>query len=487
MDEKIAQFASVAGVSADRSKFFVEAANGDIDAALSTFYESGGAEGTDSGANAEVEVEAGAHWLRRTPVGYTGPRTLSGAPAEPISASWGQADAATTSGRASSSASSRPTGRLGGIATLSSMRDEEGGTRARGGGGGFRGGIGRIHQPEDDEDDDSPPNLFAGGERSGLSVQDPEAERRRRLLQAMAASQAQSEDGGMDIVNNILRQAAEAGPPPPAAGGRGPARGQASGNIHAFGGRGRTIGDDGDSAPTLAVRNGSDRSRLGVSGAYGGTGAVEEGEEGVEDGSNLPPAVRHVTFWQDGFTIGESHLYNYDDPENQRILAALQAQRAPLSLLDVKPNQEVELRVEKKTDQKYTPPPPPAMKAFSGTGNRLSSPVPSVATAGPSRSPAGAPIGSTAPPASQVQCEVDSSKPTTQLQLRLADGSRIVGRFNHEHTIRDVRSYINAANAGMETRPYVLQTSFPPKPIEDESATLKDAGLLNAVVIQKWA
>ncbi len=40
--------------------------------------------------------------------------------------------------------------------------------------------------------------------------------------------------------------------------------------------------------------------------------------------------------------------------------------------------------------------------------------------------------------------EVDRSRPTTNIQIRLADGSRLVGTFNHFHTIGDIRRYINA-------------------------------------------
>jgi len=37
---------------------------------------------------------------------------------------------------------------------------------------------------------------------------------------------------------------------------------------------------------------------------------------------------------------------------------------------------------------------------------------------------------------------VDSSLPVTTVQIRLADGSRLVGQFNHSHTIADVRRFI---------------------------------------------
>lgn len=37
---------------------------------------------------------------------------------------------------------------------------------------------------------------------------------------------------------------------------------------------------------------------------------------------------------------------------------------------------------------------------------------------------------------------VDASQPTTSIQIRLADGSRLSGRFNLSHTIDDIRTFI---------------------------------------------
>ncbi len=299
------------------------------------------------------------------------------------------------------------------------------GTSARSnaaGGGAFRGGIGRINHGDDsDEEEGGPPNLFAGGERSGLSVQDPEAERRRRLAQALAAAGMGGEGGaGGDMVQNILRQAAQAGAPPSML----PQESSSSGPS-AFGGRGRTINDE---------AQGEEEEE------------EEEDEDDDEDGTDLPVAVRHLTFWQDGFTIGDSDLYRYGVPENEAILNAIHNQRAPLSLLNVKPNQRVELAIEEKRSEKYSPRNAQSARsqrpaqAFAGSGNRLGSPVPassSATTPAPAAPAASGSSGASAP-------EVDSSKPTTQLQLRLSDSSRLVGRFNHTHTIADVRHFINA-------------------------------------------
>jgi UBX domain-containing protein 1 len=84
------------------------------------------------------------------PADYTGPRTLDGRPAPGY-----------TPGTLSSTAK-KPQKRTG-LATLSSL----------GGGGGHS----HDDHDDDDEDDDDerrgPRDLFAGGEKSGLAVQDP--------------------------------------------------------------------------------------------------------------------------------------------------------------------------------------------------------------------------------------------------------------------------------------------------------------------------
>lgn len=90
---------------------------------------------------------------------YIGPRTLDGRPAP--------ASAIPTVGSSSRSAA-QP--KRGGIATLGSLGSSS---------GGGQGGRGHAHDDDDDSDDEDyepgeqPRDLFAGGEKSGLAVQDP--------------------------------------------------------------------------------------------------------------------------------------------------------------------------------------------------------------------------------------------------------------------------------------------------------------------------
>ncbi|RWW58232.1 hypothetical protein BHE74_00034937 [Ensete ventricosum] len=75
---------------------------------------------------------------------------------------------------------------------------------------------------------------------------------------------------------------------------------------------------------------------------------------------------------------------------------------------------------------------------------------------------------------------VDESMPSTSIQLRLADGTRMVARFNIQHTIGDIRAFIDASRPG-SARTYQLQTvGFPPKQLNDVSKTIEEAGLANS-------
>lgn len=116
--------------------------------------------------------------------------------------------------------------------------------------------------------------------------------------------------------------------------------------------------------------------------------------------------------------------------------------------------------------------------AFSGAGQTLGT----SSSAGASSSQQAA-AASSAAPAGEWE-GVDESKPTTSIQLRLYDGSRMVARMNTTQTVQDIRRFIRASRPDMATS-YQLMTGFPPAPIADETQSLEAAGLLNAVINQR--
>jgi UBX domain-containing protein 1 len=118
--------------------------------------------------------------------------------------------------------------------------------------------------------------------------------------------------------------------------------------------------------------------------------------------------------------------------------------RAPPSILDVLPGQPVELRVSRRTEEDYVAIP---RRGFAGSGNRLGGVVPE-SSAAPAPAPAVPQVGmpgafpvavgsssaasSTSQPARTRELEsadtrfaVDQTKPTTSVQVRLADGTRL--------------------------------------------------------------
>ncbi|KAF5346202.1 hypothetical protein D9756_011130 [Leucocoprinus leucothites] len=289
----------------------------------------------------------------------------------------------------------------------------------------------RDEQSGDDENDKRE-NWFAGGERSGISVQNPN----RQRDSPFAA-------GGGDLVRELLRRAAEGG-------GAAPQEPQSSGGF-------------------------------------------PEEEEVV---------TRTITLWQDGFQIEDGDLMRFDDPNNAQIIADLNAGTAPLHLLNVRPGQPVELRINPRQQEPYSP--PQGVRAFRGSGHRLGAPVPepvagssssampgsfppaATAAAAPSSSPPSHSQGADRPNMT-TRFEVDQSKPTTSIQVRLADGTRIVCRMNLSHTVGDIRNFINASRPENVFRPYTIGTTFPNRILDDDTATIESAGLGNSVVVQRWA
>ncbi|KAF8063475.1 hypothetical protein FPV67DRAFT_246408 [Lyophyllum atratum] len=370
-----------------------------------------------------------------------GGRSLGGGAAEPLPSSWSRPAQAPRVGRIGDwSGSSRGSGgpgasRFGTIGGLSSE-----------GGGGRGGHAGHGHAPEDsdDDDEDKREQWFAGGERSGLSIENPD--------------RPSSRIPGGDMVRDLLRRAAEAGPPPVAT------------TSSIFSGGGHTLGAEDVESTYIPDPNAQPEDEV--------------------------PVIRHLTFWQEGFTVEDGELMRYDEPGNSELLAQINAGRAPPSILNVHTNQPVEVRITKRTHESYVP--TPGGKTFSGSGNRLGAPVPSftsaVGASGSSSMPGGfppsVPVGGPSMGVEResisARFEVDQTLPTTSVQIRLADGTRIVSRMNLTHTVQDLRNFINAARPENVTRPYTIGTTFPNRTLEDVNATVEGAGLVNSVIVQRW-
>ncbi|KAJ7820315.1 hypothetical protein B0H14DRAFT_1344671 [Mycena olivaceomarginata] len=352
-----------------------------------------------------------------------GGRSLGGGPVnEALPDSWTRPTPAPRVGRigAWSSPSSGTSGGGGGGPRIASLRDiaPAPSTRRQPAPAAHHSDDSEGDDDDDDDDDaDKPPeHLFAGGERSALSVENPDAPRNRN----------RSNVPGGDLVRGLLRRAAEAGAAPIL-----PAGSSTSGPI--FSGGGHTLGSD-DIPSTF----------------------VPDPNAPAPDA--LPRARRLIIFWRDGFTVEDSRLMRYDNPEDAALLSALNEGLAPPALLNLAPGQPVEMLVDKRTHMDYVPP-PGGVHWGGGAGVRLGAPVPGEASGSGSG-------GSTSMPGAFGESEqaqggiggqggqggqsgaavpkVDETQPVAQVQVRLADGGRLLARLNPTHTVADLRAVIDA-------------------------------------------
>lgn len=258
-------------------------------------------------------------------------------------------------------------------------------------------------EESDSEGEERQKDFFAGGEKSGLAIKEP--------------GKGGKDKGGREIIQNILNKAkgeAEKRQGQDTEAAAGPSRPR-------FTGSGHTLGSD--DTPSVVV------------------------PDATEHAPRAPESVnRSLTFWRDGFSIEDGPLMRYDEPQNQEILKAIQSGRAPTALMGVQPGQQADVHVFRRLDEDYVPP-KKKFQPFSGQGVRLGSPSPEVASAS---APVVAPPAAVAPQASQAPAaptvDVDGSQPTTSLQIRLGDGTRLVSRFNHSHTVGDIYNFVNGAS-----------------------------------------
>ena len=420
----MAQFQAVTEASEEEARFFCEASGGDVNAAIAAFYE-----GSTGGVSAAAEAGAAGRAAAAPPPPPPpvppflnpgqGPRRGTGPPPAAPAAARGS-----QSGRASA-----PRGR-GGFATLASLRGDG----------------------DDEEEEDRPNEYFAGGGDSGVNlVGGPRGGPRDR-------------EGG-DRVNELFDRAREMGAedggelgPGAGVGARGGGGGAGRSTFSAFTGTGRRM--DG-STPTV----GEPRAPAGEA----QVGAMDGGAGGEDS------EVHHrVTFWSNGFTVDDGELRSIEDPAQQGFLTSIMRGEVPREFVPADARTKVHFHLIKKLHEAFEAPPPPKYTAFSGGASTLRSEAsPEVAAAALSASAN----------AQRGVKEVDMEKPITSVQIRLADGTRMVARFNLTHTVADIRAFLNQCRPGPPPT-YVLMMLMPRTILTDETLTLEQAGLANAVVVQ---
>ena len=201
-------------------------------------------------------------------------------------------------------------------------------------------------------------------------------------------------------------------------------------------------------------------------------GAVTKKEE--------KPREFTLKMWQNGFSIDDGPLRAYNDQENREFLNDVMHGKIPRELVREARGGEVNVNMEDHKDRPYEAP-KVKVKPFQGSGNVLGNIAPAVAASTPAAS-------SSSPAVSEAEAQkkvnVDSTKPMTTLQVRLSSGGRLVVKMNESNTISDLRRYIRLVKPEAPLS-FSLHTTFPNKELAEDSATLKDAGVLGAAILMR--
>ncbi|KAI3404819.2 hypothetical protein KGF56_002336 [Candida oxycetoniae] len=320
-------------------------------------------------------------------------------------------------------------------------------------------------EDEDSEDDSTNQNFFTGGEKSALQVEDPNKDRSNNKK-------------GQSLIDQIFQRARDQiDMPDDRDSARAPQEEQE--RTVAFSGTGFKLGDG--SEPSEVIEDPNAQTRRNLLNQF------------------RPKKVnREITFWKQGFTVGESQLYSYDDPKNQRILYEIEQGRVPIAILEVELGDDVDVTVSKRTDEDYVPP-KKKIGGYHGAGQRLGSPVPGEGIS-TSQAEEKETTTETETATETATMTATSSASTTEtkgrntkgegegdslVQIRFANGKRVSQRFNSYDPITLVYDFVrnHEYNRDNGNREFTLSHSFPVKPIEENSEiTVSDAKLKNAVI-----
>ncbi|GAM18783.1 hypothetical protein SAMD00019534_019580, partial [Acytostelium subglobosum LB1] len=292
---------------------------------------------------------------------------------------------------------------------------------------------------DEDEDDDKTQRYFTGGEKSGLMVES-------------APKQKKGDDNKM--VEKVFESAKKQGatPEPEAAKPK---------PQPAFEGSGYVLGN-----------------------TNAGGAKVESPKEKKDSEQQMEVKI---TFWQQGFTLDDGPLRRFDDPQNREFLEAINRGVVPKELEAKAPQHQYQLQIVlvDNRKQEYVEPPKPKYVAFSGGGQALGSGSSSTSTTTTTTSSSSSTASTQPASGANMNIDIDKTKPTTVVQIRLADGTRHQVTFNETHTLSTLINYINSINGN--TRAFDLLSGYPQRPINlDPNQTLKDANLLGAQVTQKF-
>lgn len=431
-DDLISQFAGITGADSDRSQFFLELSRWNIDSAVNNFFETGQQSDDQAEGNIQVEGLPDESLLNRSFGGlsdfqrrFFDPEDDQEEEETPRKSHFLSPPSAEPSNTSSDRMSNRNPNDRPRIATLGSLKESS--------------DQDRPHALENDDSDEDKPRqaFYAGGsERSGQQV---------------LGSPAKKKDPN-ELVKDMFESAKRHG--------------------------GQVVDEN----------EGNSRRAPGFSGVGMRLGSEAEPSVEAVAGPSIPgletvePSNMVLKLWRNGFSVDDGPLREYTDSENADFLRSVKMGEIPRELITQARGGEVNLNMEDHREEEYVEVKRP-VQAFAGEGHRLGNVAPTLSVSE-------IPVDDKATQkeneaAAQAALNVDDSRPVTNIQVRLADGSRLVLKINTNQSISSIRNFICRARPAMNAVPFKLLTTFPNKELDNEDQTIEEASLKGASVVQR--
>nr|XP_040127301.1 UBX domain-containing protein 2A [Ictidomys tridecemlineatus] len=148
----------------------------------------------------------------------------------------------------------------------------------------------------------------------------------------------------------------------------------------------------------------------------------------------------------------------------------------PSELQGIFDKEEVDVKVEDKKSELCVST-KPVFQPFSGQGHRLGSATPKIVSKAKSIEVENKNNLSTV--------SLNNLEPITNIQIWLANGKRIVQKFNTSHRVSHIKDFIEKYQGSQRSSPFSLATALPVLKLLDETLTVEEADLQNAVIIQR--
>ena len=169
-----------------------------------------------------------------------------------------------------------------------------------------------------------------------------------------------------------------------------------------------------------------------------------------------------LVIYKNGFILDDGEFRNKKEPENQKFLHEIEKGYIPNELIK-KGYTDLGIEMDDRRKENYEP--PKEFHAFTGLGKSISS----VNTEGLHVD-------------ENVCSNVDKSKPTCKINIRLFNGEITSEEFNLSQTLQDIINFVKKKSGSNN---FSLLEGFPPRPLTDYNKTIQELHLEGSLLTQK--